>query len=49
MPFYSGNAFSNYPLQKIEDIFGMEFKNVLITLETGQWTGPINSAFGFTM
>lgn len=47
MPFYSGNAFSNYPLQKIEDIFGMEFKNVLITLETGQWTGPINSAFGF--
>ena len=47
IPFYSGNAFSNYPSQKIEDIFGMEFKNVLITLETGQWTGPINSAFGF--
>ena len=47
LPFYSGNTFVSHPLQKIEDIFGGEFAEVIDTLSEGQWAGPIQSAFGY--
>ena len=47
LPFYSGDTFTSHPLQKIEDIFGGEFAEVIDTLDTDQWVGPIQSAFGY--
>ena len=35
LPFYSGNTFTGYPLQKIEDIFGGEFAKVIDALDEG--------------
>ena len=47
LPFYSGNSFKSFPIQKIEDIFGAEFAKVIDALDEGRWIGPIQSAFGY--
>lgn len=35
-----------YPLREIANLFGREFSEQLMTLETGQWLGPVQSGFG---
>lgn len=33
--------------QALANLFGIEFADALVTLETGQWQGPVASAYGY--
>ena len=35
-----------YPLREVANLFGREFAGQLMTVDTGQWLGPVASGFG---